>query len=201
MSSSIDPTIAGKIKKDNVKAAFYKGMSFDNEYTYVPGRIMIPLAVGPGVTSSPPVRVIQVHKPYWMRTVTWDETKKEGPPVIPAPVGNDQFSLVGASLSLPLPQVSMSQNSFNWQASGQYTYVETEDRVYTDGFPTGNFPFLVPPFINALGSIIGGIGVAAAQISFDDPFYRYVDARHYPGQFFDHTMILGESTSITSLEV
>lgn len=141
---------------DSNQGGLYSDYRDDFAYTFAPGVVVTPCADGAPLA-------VRVHKPYSVRTQTFNVRKKNNPPVVPGPMNSSQSGgdvLISQVVSVPMPSPSgTNPPTWNWTVSGQYTYLEATPHVvglpdgltpgqnppeFTRGFRTGRMPFTMP---------------------------------------------------------
>lgn len=144
---------------DSNQAGLYDDYRDDFAYTFAPGVVVTPCADGAPLA-------VRVHKPYSLRTQTFNVRKKNNPPVVPGPMNSSQSGgdvLLAQVVSVPMPSPSgTNPPTWNWTVSGQYTYLEATPHVvglpdgltpgqnkpeFTRGFRTGRMPFTMPALL------------------------------------------------------
>lgn len=165
-------------------SANYNGYWIDNDYSYDNGYIILPLADG-GYSK------IRLHQGMGYRNVKFVAKKQDSPPVLPksvdiAELGVTKAEILGSTLSVPVPAANPTGTGYDWQVSGNYTYVMTTAAdANADGnanFTPGGLPFVtgdqdysfvksflqsgIGGFFGILNGLFGGtiIGNAIIQI-------------------------------------
>lgn len=154
-------------KKDDVAYTDnYRGLSNDNFYRLENGNLVLPVAGG----DEEPV-VVQVHKPYGIRSQSWRSTAVGRPPVYPNP--NSDLKLLGSEVVFPLPMPGgPGVNTFEYTLAGQYDYLITAATATAKfGTATGNpYPFSLDAIDSLQTPGEGAIDPDAESIDFSHPF-------------------------------
>ena len=110
----------------------------NHTYKDVSGLTVVPRAVGHAV-------VIELHESFGMRQLTFSAMRQNRPPEIPPSGDLQNDTYVGGAITLPRPTPVGSGDGYNWMVSGEYTYLQTTNRVAENtGFPTGTVPYDEP---------------------------------------------------------
>jgi hypothetical protein len=181
-----------------------------HQYTIAQGTFALPVAVESEdlAQGTSPVEVVQAHCPYRLRTTVFDAKKALAPPVIPSPESAGAFTFLGGNIMFNQPGFNASLESYNWEAKGEYTFVEKVAHSVSDGFLLMSMPFSeIPERVVtqaglgnsqiASGAIAsaGNYGKAGWELSQDLDFstgaYTYNVYSYWPGAFFNNQLING----------
>lgn len=196
---------------DAAQADHYRSLELDNEYTFVSGRVILPLAEDP--PSDPALRAnwkpfveVDVHADYRMRNFKYNASKERTPPVMPAPASQGAYTFVGGTMHIPHPSVQ-PDGSTRWNATANYFFAEGCASDSTVGFVLGNsLDALASQYDNAnysgstsdaLPNITqSGAGpragwTLAKQIDLENPAWDYREPSYFPAQLLSTEMLTG----------
>jgi hypothetical protein len=194
---------------DNTKYANYSKWGSDNTYRITSGQFVIPLAItqGEATTENAAFVLVSAHPPISFRNVTFDTTKKGGPPVVPSPESSGPFVFLEGQLHFSGPSVSTNGYSFDWGVSGSYTYVQNARFDPGDGFVLTSFPFPLAQQVANQGQFSTqpptagpvpecGLDVQTGyaqgqQIQLNSPYWRYNTISFFPAQLLNADMVIG----------
>lgn len=192
---------------DAAQAALYKSYHNNNSYKYVTGLVIVPLAADTPASGEDAILpfVVRLHQPYTIRKQTFDATKEQTPPVMPAPdTGEFADTLISSTMVIPMPQLNQTSTpSFTYTVGGEHIYLGRIPYSTSTGFPAGLWPFksellqtLQGPAINALGGLVGGAAttfnvlgtIGPSNNAFNSGEYQWPLTSIIPAGFFDPSL-------------
>lgn len=188
-----------------------------NEYEYVPGILIFPVA-----SRTPKTATARVHGGYSERLLTFRGAKSGKPPVVPAAndlrdpfappdsvTGLQPISDTLVSASLTIDQPSPSNNAgYDWNVEGVYRYVTTRTDAQggpripgRSGFPASRLPYVSTPQDEVATSYLGAssgatstdtrfIALQPSAADFANGKYEWPFVVMSP-VFFDPTLTIG----------
>ncbi len=200
---------------DHLQAEMYEHLGLNDDYTVVSGTFALPIAEEPPTDTATlaewsPVAIVKAHADYRLRTVSYEMTKKNNPPVIPKPESVGNMVFLGGTLSFPNPVLNQGLVAHDWTAAGNLIFVENNRSDPSDGFilttppftttsQDSNFAIYSEPLAPELGAVSEGgldakIGALLNEtLDYNDPvFYIYSSTGLYPGYAFNPSMVNGD---------
>lgn len=196
---------------DAAQSDHYRSLGLENDYTFVSGTHILPLAENPPTDPVElldwvPFAAVKVHADYRIRNFRYSAAKERTPPIMPAPADQGAYTFVGGTLNLPHPMVQ-SDGSTRWAATASYYFAEGCASNSTTGFVIGisvdalsqqvdNVPYGTG-VTNAPANVQdGGIGpkagwVLGRLINLDYPSWDYREPSYYPAQLLSTEMLCG----------
>lgn len=192
-------------KFDNGQLHLYSGrQGIGSRWEYVSGLVEMPLAKSvSGAASSAPVRVLRVCAPYWKRHVEFSMQKQKNPPIIPSPVGTEDLPLVGATIDLPYPSMSGDGFSYDWSATGRYSYIQADQFsvACATGLPTAVAPVITIGQMPGLHSTLGIKTSQDAIYPTENPTWSFADPTVFPATLMSHQLVLGFGVTFDDLKL
>lgn len=179
---------------------------FASSYETTSGILVLPLAEES--SSGVPVEFVRVHQPIRKRIYQFHETKRQTPPLIPAPEDNAKEYLLSSTMTFPVPSIAADKSSLIWSAMGQMEFIEKGSWSISTGYRIGRYPFETPSaYLLALGALAGGAALVASETdtvgetlanglngfpsSPEYAFSAYDYAPHFPSRFMVADLALG----------
>jgi hypothetical protein len=201
---------------DDAQADSYIDWGTADVYEHFPGVVVLPVAltatqIDDGVS---PISIGRIHAPYRSRTQKFKASKRNSPPVIPAPQDAGAFVFVGGGVKFEKPSMNSTAATVTWHAEGNWKFYENcTDDPLLDGYIITSQPWCtsaelygqqnfgpsIPP--DSTGAIAQAgfdaqIGVSQANaVSPGNPTALVVTTTWFPGQNLDTTLVNGGSLS------
>jgi hypothetical protein len=214
---------------DLYQSPLYDGTLQANDYTLMQGVCVLPLAEDPPTDPTlaanySPVVVARLHAPYRIRNYNSCSTKRNNPPVAPAPIDQGAFVFIGGDLQF-VTKPNNTGLTYDWTVNASYTFVENCISRLQDGFVLGTaMPFPTDsdiygiqnygsftPTIGAiakagpnaiagynLGNLIAPIPTIGNQTAVPTGMYyawSYTLSAFFPGNFLNDQLANGGGTS------
>lgn len=116
-----------------------------NEYTFVSGLCVLPLAEDPPTDPAEladwsPVVVVRLHAPYRIRNFSTLVEKEKNPPPLPAPQDTGAFVFLGGSITI-VTNFDNTFRNYTWDAAASLQFVENCVSRPQDGLVLGTLPY------------------------------------------------------------
>jgi hypothetical protein len=209
------PTATPTQYLDKYHSERYKKNSVTNHYVIESGKFVLPVAIDEAdlEAGESPVCIITAHAPFRHRTVSFDNEKNGGPPMIPSPEDAGAHVFLEGSILFHPPRMNATLDSFSWKVVGNYAFIENVKHDLDDGFVLGTQ--VVPSYAQEqLKTLYSGnlqgqtgavasagpdvtVGVAeAAQMDVTNSTYSYLSTGWFPPQMLNEAVLSGSALTL-----